>query len=181
MPIPSSIFTPGPVIHYQSGDATPEDRRASLMEAIRVQQGLVGQGLVGFDVTVRRPFDSSNPNEDGQRFLAKAPPLLTIGEKCSLTGANEELCAIIHSALCRKSSIWDLAGHNTTLATLLPDDVVMIAKEITHPGVQSSDVAAIMAIRAPIAAPPAPLPEVSESPVGLGCIQGFDHRLGSWK
>lgn len=123
--------------------------------------------------TISTPYPKSDPNG--------GPPGLTIGEKISATGANEELCAIIHRALCRKSPIGDLSTWNIMLSILSPDEVVAAATAITHPAVQSDDILGIMTMTSPPQAPQAPIPEVSASPVGLGCIQGFDHRLGAWK
>ena len=126
-----------------------------------------------------------------QSMLESGPKILSVldwngnltfhAEKLSLTGANEHLCAIIHRALCRLSPIDGLANHHAALAQLSPMDVVQIAEAITHPAVQSGDVAGIMAMRVPQPAPETAIPAVKASPQGLGAMTGMDHRLGSWK
>lgn len=109
------------------------------------------------------------------------PALTGRSEKLSVTGANEAQCRLIHAKLCRLSPIADLAEHNAVLAQLLPDNVSLIFKAMSHPSVQSGDVRGIMAMRAHLPAPEAAIPEVKPSPVGLGCVPDMDHRLGAWK
>ena len=109
------------------------------------------------------------------------PALTGAAEKLSLTGASEQLCAIIHRKLCALSPVNDLAQHNAVLSQLSPDDVVAISVAITHPAVQSADVRGIMAMRAPLPAPEPAIPAPKSSPEGLGTISAMDHRLGAWK
>ena len=102
-------------------------------------------------------------------------------EKFSLTGANEAKVIAIHAVLCEKSPIWELAAYSSVCAQLSPADVDFLHPVIMHPGVQSSDIAAIMSMRAPAPAPQQPQEAPKSSPGGLGTITGMDHRLGAWK
>ncbi len=122
-------------------------------------------------------------NKISDRIWTPNPfPMLTgNAEKLSLTGASEELCAIIHRRLCAMSPVNELAEHNAALAQLSPEDVIAISVAITHPATQSSDIRGVMAMRVPAPAPEPAQEAPKPSPEGLGCLTGMDHRLGAWK